>query len=90
MLKSTVHRVGFTASASSEEQERYSMAYFCHPLDEVELSAVPSPVIEAFGAKGADELEAQRSKVGWKVKDGVLTAKEHLDRRLNVTYGLGK
>jgi hypothetical protein len=35
-------------------------------------------------------LESQRAKVGWRVEDGVLTAREHLERRLKVTYGLGK
>ncbi|KAJ4295024.1 hypothetical protein N0V90_007032 [Kalmusia sp. IMI 367209] len=36
MLKSTVHRVTFSGG-----EERYSMAYFCHPLDEAKLESVP-------------------------------------------------
>ncbi|KAF2439013.1 Clavaminate synthase-like protein [Karstenula rhodostoma CBS 690.94] len=85
MLKSTVHRVTFSGG-----EERYSMAYFCHPLDGARLEAVPSMVIEAFGNKGADELESQRERLGLGGSEGgeALTAKEHLDRRLKVTYGL--
>lgn len=84
MLKSTVHRVTFSGG-----EERYSMAYFCHPLDDARLEAVPSKVIDDFGDKGGEELEGQRKKLGIKEGAGeVLTAKEHLGRRLKVTYGL--
>ncbi|KAF9736597.1 hypothetical protein PMIN02_009197 [Paraphaeosphaeria minitans] len=85
MLKSTVHRVTFSGG-----EERYSMAYFCHPLDSARLEAVPSEVIKAFGHKGAEELKSQRERLGLGGRGGseVLTAKEHLDRRLKVTYGL--
>ncbi|KAI4954352.1 hypothetical protein J4E91_002065 [Alternaria rosae] len=86
MLKSTVHRVTFEGG-----QERYSMAYFCHPLDEARLDAVPSPVIEQFGNKGEEELKSQRKRLGLR-EDGlgqeVITAKGHLERRLKVTYGI--
>lgn len=85
MLKSTVHRVTFSGG-----QERYSMAYFCHPLDDAKLEAVPSKIIEEFGTKGKKELEGQKKKVGilGAGNGEELTAKEHLNRRLNVTYGL--
>lgn len=85
MLKSTVHRVTFSGG-----EERYSMAYFCHPLDGARLEAVPSKIIKAFGNKGADELKSQRERLGLGENVGgeVLTAREHLDRRLKVTYGL--
>lgn len=85
MLKSTVHRVTFSGG-----EERYSMAYFCHPLDEAKLDAVPSRVIEDFGDKGSEELKSQRKRLGL-TEDGsieILTAKQHLDRRLKVTYGI--
>lgn len=85
MLKSTVHRVTFSGG-----DERYSMAYFCHPLDDAKLEAVPSRVIEDFGDKGNEELKSQRKRLGLS-EDGnteVLTAKQHLDRRLKVTYGI--
>jgi isopenicillin N synthase-like dioxygenase len=85
MLKSTVHRVTFSGG-----EERYSMAYFCHPLDDAMLETVPGKVIEAFGSKGADVLKSQRERLGLGESGGgeVLTAKEHLDRRLKITYGL--
>lgn len=84
LLKSTVHRVTFSGG-----EERYSMAYFCHPLDEVRLDAVPSRVIEQFGEQGREELREQRERLGL-VGEGeqVLTARQHLERRLKVTYGI--
>ncbi|CAI6341266.1 unnamed protein product [Periconia digitata] len=89
MLKSTVHRVAFTGDEAQEE--RYSMAYFCHPLDDAALEAVPGPVIRGFveSGKGGAELERQRERLGLqKGVEEVLTAKQHLDRRLKVTYRL--
>lgn len=94
LLKSTVHRVVF--SGGGEEEERYSMAYFCHPLDEVRLEGLPSRVIEEFGERGAEELRAQRERLGLGLggkeeeEEGgeVLTARGHLERRLRVTYGI--
>ena len=84
LLKSTVHRVVFGGG-----DERYSMAYFCHPLDDARLERVPSAVLDAFGEGGRDELVEQRRRLGLRDgNEGVLTAKEHLDRRLKVTYGL--
>ncbi|KAF2736552.1 Clavaminate synthase-like protein [Polyplosphaeria fusca] len=82
MLKSTVHRVAFSGG-----EERYSMAYFCHPLDDAELETVPSKVVAERG--DAAELERQRQRLGLREGGGKgMTAKEHLDRRLKVTYGL--
>jgi isopenicillin N synthase-like dioxygenase len=83
MLKSTVHRVAF-----ADGGERYSMAYFCHPSDDVKLDAVPSRVIDEFGNKGEQELDSQRKRLGLHGKEDVITAEEHLQRRLRVTYGL--
>lgn len=85
MLKSTVHRVTFSGG-----DERFSMAYFCHPLDDARLEPVLSQVIEEYGDAGRDELRDQRKRLGLNTdeKDLILTAKEHLDRRLKVTYGI--
>lgn len=88
MLKSTVHRVTFSGG-----EERYSIAYFCHPLDEVQLDPVPSRVIEEYGKGGfgREVLRAQKTKIGLDEEQGdkmVLTAKDHLARRLKLTYGL--
>lgn len=85
-LKSTVHRVVFDGAA----QERYSMAYFCHPLDAVELGRVPSRVLDESGEGGRVEVEAQRRRLGLGEgeEEEVLTARKHLERRLKVTYGI--
>jgi isopenicillin N synthase-like dioxygenase len=84
LLKSTVHRV-----VKENTEERYSMAYFCHPLDDVVLDTVPSKTVSDFAKKdgGGKELESQRERVGSKEGE-ILTAREHLGRRLRVTYGL--
>lgn len=86
LLKSTVHRVTF--SGGDEARERYSMAYFCHPLDDARLESVESRVIGEFGDQGVEELRSQRKRLGLGKEEGVITAKEHLERRLRVTYGL--
>lgn len=85
MLKSTVHRVTFSGGG-----ERYSMAYFCHPLDDARLEKVQSRVLERGDDEmGREELRSQRRRLGLGEEgEEVLTAKEHLDRRLKVTYGL--
>ncbi|KAF2786766.1 Clavaminate synthase-like protein [Melanomma pulvis-pyrius CBS 109.77] len=93
LLKSTVHRVAFTNDSKEGRDERYSMAYFCHPQDDVMLEGVPSPIVKDFAGKGEgdEELERQRVRLGFGGEGGevdVLTAKQHLDRRLRVTYGL--
>ncbi|KAH7067401.1 hypothetical protein BKA63DRAFT_117560 [Paraphoma chrysanthemicola] len=84
LLRSTIHRVTFSGG-----QERYSMAYFCHPVDDARLEAVDSEVIREFGDKGRDVMEGQRKRLGLGEDEGVvITAKEHLERRLRVTYGI--
>ncbi|KAF2280660.1 Clavaminate synthase-like protein [Westerdykella ornata] len=91
MLKSTVHRVVSgghgECGVTRANGDRYSMAYFCHPLNEAKLEPVPSEVIRQYGDRGAEELEAQRKKVGWKPGEAI-TAQEHLERRLKSTYML--
>jgi isopenicillin N synthase-like dioxygenase len=68
-----VHRVIFPKEGKKGGEDRYSIAYFCHPLDEAELVAVPSPMVEKEG----------------KDKEGkVLTARDHLNERLAATYGI--
>ena len=71
-LKSTVHRVSFP---EGDSKERFSIAYFCHPLDEVEIEPVPSPLI-------ANSLAHNGS-----IK-GTITAQEYLSQRLNATYNV--
>ena len=75
LLRSTVHRVVFPPRGwdGRPPGERYSMAYFCHPLDEVELVPVPS-----------EAVRRQASSVGSGLERGgkILTARDHLMNRL--------
>jgi isopenicillin N synthase-like dioxygenase len=69
-LKSAVHRV---VAADAAAPERYSIAYFCHPLDDARLDPVPSAVVRGRRPEGGT--------------DGiVITAREHLEARLRATY----
>lgn len=91
LLKSTVHRVVFPLAEQQRPnpQDRYTLVYFCHPVDSTELVPVPSPIVTAhrvragdvgtvgFGG-GAGTLELGRKP---------LTAQEHLESRLAATYG---
>ncbi|KAJ5636148.1 uncharacterized protein N7484_009461 [Penicillium longicatenatum] len=94
LLKSTVHRVVFPLAEqrSPNPQDRYTLVYFCHPVDTTELVPVPSEVVKAHRAKvggvgvvgfggGAGSLEPGKRP---------LTAQEHLESRLAATYGFTK
>ncbi|KAF4307879.1 Oxoglutarate/iron-dependent oxygenase [Botryosphaeria dothidea] len=76
LLKSTVHRVVFPKEVGGDVgEDRYSIAYFCHPVDDAKLVPVPSRVVKEKGGKeGAGERAT------------VLTAKDHLLERLAATY----
>ncbi|KAF2087817.1 Clavaminate synthase-like protein [Saccharata proteae CBS 121410] len=74
LLKSTVHRVVFPKDEGGAD--RYSMAYFCHPLDAAELVPIPSKLVE--GREGLEDGKGGK----------VLTAKGHLNQRLAETYGI--
>ncbi|KAI7547605.1 Clavaminate synthase-like protein [Hortaea werneckii] len=74
--------------------DRYSLAYFCHPLDGEELEPVPSRRVEEYaaataaaagGGKDGRSIDGLRRSV---VKgDGrVMTARDHLMERLGATY----
>ncbi|GKZ20088.1 hypothetical protein AbraIFM66951_008192 [Aspergillus brasiliensis] len=95
LLKSTVHRVVFPVSEqqSPNAQDRYSIVYFCHPLDRTELVPVPSSIVEEFRRSGGRK-EGEGVKVGFGGGAGLLeegkralTAQEHLMARLDATYG---
>ena len=75
LLKSTVHRVVFPGDAA---QGRYSIAYFCHPLDHIQIEAVPSDAIR------------ERSKKNEHASTEPITAEGYLKKRLAETYGWGK
>lgn len=78
LLKSTVHRVIYPEESRKAGQDRYSIAYFCHPLDDASLVPIPSRVIDVHTAKSGSH----------EVVRGNLTAKDHLNNRLAATYGL--
>ncbi|EAA31480.1 Clavaminate synthase-like protein [Neurospora crassa] len=86
LLRSTVHRVVFPGAAGSSTvegetggEERYSIAYFCHPVGTMKLEPVPSERVRAFGEEqnGKGVLNGERK---------MLTADEHLNMRLQASY----
>ncbi|KAI6817324.1 Clavaminate synthase-like protein [Hortaea werneckii] len=76
--------------------DRYSIAYFCHPLDEAELESVPSRRVGEYAAAAAAAAAAGNGKneessggVRRSVVKGdgrVMTARDHLMERLGATY----
>lgn len=101
LLKSTVHRVVFPVeeredqnnNPNSRGRDRYSVVYFCHPLETAELVPVPSKIVAAFREKN-DWRGERDGQVGfgggagsWAPGKRALTAAEHLESRLNATYG---
>lgn len=85
LLKSTVHRVIFPKDARRGGEDRYSIAYFCHPANDTELVAVPSDMVQ--------ERKTEVGKVGYgggSGLDATMTAREHLERRLAATYDFNK
>lgn len=88
MLRSTVHRVIFPGDTKAGE-DRYSIAYFNHPLDDAELIAVPSRIVrehtEKLSRSGAENENAY-GYGGGMTGQRAMTAKEHLMKRLGATY----
>ena len=78
LLKSTVHRVVFPKADSGD---RYSIAFFCHPLDDAVLEPVPSARVKDHASK-ANKPPARGGKT--------ITAKDHLMERLAATYTVSK
>jgi len=75
LLKSTVHKVIFPKDEKSGGEDRYSIAFFCHPLADTLLEPVPSDMVRTRAQSGRDGNERK-----------VLTAHEHLLERLKATY----
>lgn len=102
LLRSTVHRVVFpfeervASPSSSQSKDRYSIVFFCHPLDDTKLVPVPSQLVT--DARNAKQEQAQTPQtIGFGGGAGslgpdsqVLTAKEHLMARLGATYEFRK
>lgn len=78
---STIHRVVFPPDGGDD---RYSIAYFCHPANDTKLVPVPSQIISTRDAR--DEDGTHRKQDG----SDILTAEQHLKFRLAATYGWGK
>lgn len=91
LLKSTVHRVIFPSPnanltspfKAARAEDRYSIAYFCHPLDDAELVPVPSRIVQEYRADGVEE--AGKGTVKGRA---TITARDHLNERLAATYGV--
>jgi isopenicillin N synthase-like dioxygenase len=73
LLKSTVHRVIFPHEAKGD---RYSIAYFNHPLDDAVMEPVPSEMVREHAMKNG-QVSMARARI---------TAKDHLMQRLAATY----
>jgi isopenicillin N synthase-like dioxygenase len=76
LFKSTVHRVVFPTGGKHPGEDRYSIAYFGHPIGSTVLEPVPSEMVKA--------LESPKGGVGSGVE--AMTAHEHLMSRLKATY----
>jgi len=79
LLKSTVHRVIFPKDAPRGGEDRYSMAYFCHPANETLLVPIPSEMV-----KNHKSSDVKGVRENGKVE--VMTALQHLQKRLAATY----
>ncbi|MCJ1230097.1 hypothetical protein MMC12_006768 [Toensbergia leucococca] len=80
LLKSTVHRVVVPQGSG---EDRYSIAYFCHPVDSVKLVSVPSELVDRR-VDGSERAKENRNA------EEPMTAEEHLKERLAATYGWAK
>jgi isopenicillin N synthase-like dioxygenase len=76
LFKSTIHRVVFPKGGKEVSGDRYSIAYFAHPVGTTVLEPVPSEMVRSL--KGVDGLGPDLSKP--------MTADEHLMSRLKATY----
>lgn len=78
LMKSTVHRVICPKDKLSED--RYSIAYFCHPANDTKLVPIPSKTIQDTQVKGS-KVDRDPGAAD------EMTAEEHLRERLAATYG---
>lgn len=90
LFKSTMHRVVFPDDEEGGDvlvpgetsiEARYSIVYFCQPMDYALLEPIPSQLIRDF-APAEDSQDANPY-----AKRKVMTAGEHLLMRLKATYG---
>lgn len=81
-VKSIVHRVAMPIVDTTKDNERFSIAYFCHPNDSTVLTPIPSEII--LSRKFIKDEHAQH--VFDQNDKDVLTAGQHLAMRLSKTY----
>jgi isopenicillin N synthase-like dioxygenase len=65
--------VVFPAGGKDAAEDRYSIAYFGHPIGDTVLEPVPSEKVKALAGRETSEVKA-------------MTAHEHLMSRLKATY----
>ncbi|KAH7032798.1 uncharacterized protein B0I36DRAFT_320061 [Microdochium trichocladiopsis] len=86
LLRSTVHRVSFSpgqaAHGESSVDPRYSLVFFCHPAHDTPLVSVPSERVRNFSGVSSQAKEGNPY-----AERKVLTAEEHLQMRLQASYG---
>jgi isopenicillin N synthase-like dioxygenase len=75
LLRSTVHRVIFPKDGRGED--RYSIAYFCHAVDDAKLDPIPSEIVRRHHERANGSVSGSAEP---------LTAKQHLESRLAATY----
>jgi isopenicillin N synthase-like dioxygenase len=78
LFRSTVHRVIFPKEARRGGEDRYSIAFFCHPFNGTLLEQVPSELVLAKKAESGVKEGAG--------EENAMTAEEHLHQRLKATY----
>lgn len=89
LFRSTVHRVVFPTDGAagggvageSSAGPRYSIAFFCHPIGETRLEAVPSERVKKYVSVG------ETPDANPYAERKVMTADEHLFMRLKASYG---
>jgi isopenicillin N synthase-like dioxygenase len=84
LFRSAVHRVVFPKEARRGGEDRYSIAFFCHPVDDTILEAVPSEMVRS--RKPVSSFGHGNGAGGAQENGKVITAKEHLLQRLQATY----
>lgn len=81
-IKSTVHRVVMPLVDSIKDNERYSIAFFCHPNHSTLLTPIPSKIlINQIFIKDEHSKHALDHD-----NEDTLTAGEHFQMRINKTY----
>ncbi|KAJ3085915.1 hypothetical protein HK102_013690 [Quaeritorhiza haematococci] len=83
LFRSTVHRVVVPVGEQERSKTRYSIAYFCHPNNEVPLDPIPSPIVPTQPTQSQSHQQQQQEKDGERKR---MTAHEHLMWRLRSTY----